>query len=192
LNVYPSLTAADNRGLNQPVSSLAQKYEYRRRLPHYQKADRAVFVTFRKLNREPFPASARDLIFQHCIHDDGKRFELHAAVVMPDHAHMLLTPLREREGWPYALPEILKLIKGVSARSVNKLLGGSGPVWQDESFDHVVRSGESFSGKLQYIRQNPVRAGLVKRAEDYRWLWVEEKSNSTSTSTAADRSVRST
>ena len=176
------------------MSLLAQKYEYRRRLPHYQKADRAVFVTFRKLNREPFPASVRGLILQHCTYDNGKRFELHAAVVMPDHVHMLLTPMRDATGWPYALPAILKIIKGVSARSVNKLLGSSGPVWQDESFDHVLRSGESFAEKLEYIRQNPLRASLVSRAEEYPWLWVEEQSRSTSTSTskAADRSVRST
>jgi REP element-mobilizing transposase RayT len=157
------------------VSSLGHNYSYHRRLPHHQKADRAIFVTFRKLNREPFAANARDVILQHLIHDDGKRFKLHATVVMPDHVHMLLTPMRDQEGWPHTLPEILKLIKGVSARSVNKLLGGSGPVWQDESFDHVLRSDESFAEKLDYIRQNPVRGGLVKRAEDYPWLWLEKE-----------------
>jgi hypothetical protein len=97
---------------------------------------------------------------------------------MPDHVHMLLTPMRDATGWPYALPAILKIIKGVSARSVNKLLGSSGPVWQDESFDHVLRSGESFAEKLEYIRQNPLRASLVSRAEEYPWLWVEEQSRS--------------
>ena len=148
--------------------------EYRRRLPHYQKADRAIFVTFRKLVRNPFTAGARDLILQHCRHDDGKRCVIHAAVVMPDHVHMLLTPTCDPEGWPHSLPVILKLIKGVSARSVNRLLGSSGPVWQDESLDHVLRSDESFSEKLEYVRQNPVRARLVVRPEDYRWLWVAE------------------
>jgi REP-associated tyrosine transposase len=153
-------------------SSLAHCYDYRRRLPHYQKADRTIFVTFRKLNREPFAASARDVILQHCRHDDGKRYILHAAIVMPDHVHLLLTPMRDPAGWPYAPPTILKLIKGVSARIVNKLLGSSGPVWQDESFDHVLRSEESFEEKLEYIRQNPVRAGLVRSVEEYPWLWV--------------------
>jgi REP element-mobilizing transposase RayT len=156
------------------TSALAHKYSYRRRLPHYQKADRALFVTFRKLIRDPFSPGARDLILQHCRHDDGKRYLLHAVVVMPDHVHMLLTPTCDPEGWPYSLPVILKLIKGISARSVNRLLGISGPVWQDESFDHVLRSDESFGEKLEYVRQNPVRAGLVVRPEDYRWLWVAE------------------
>jgi REP element-mobilizing transposase RayT len=154
--------------------ALTHNYDYRRRLPHYQKADRAIFVTFCRLARDPFPANARDVILQNCIHDDGKRIKLHAAVVMPDHVHLLLTSLRDERGWPYALPAILKLIKGVSARSVNKLLVSSGPVWQEESFDHALRSNESFQAKGEYIRQNPVRAGLVKRPEDYPWLWVEQ------------------
>ena len=162
---------------NEPMADSevpAHRYDYRRRLPHHQKAERVIFVTFRKLNRDPFPANARDVILQHCRHDDGKRIQLHAAVVMPDHVHLLLTPLRDEQGWPYGLPAIIKLIKGVSARNVNKLLGSSGPVWQEESFDHILRSNESFQEKQDYIRKNPVRAGLVGKPQDYRWLWVEE------------------
>jgi hypothetical protein len=66
----------------------------------------------------------------------------------------------------------MKLIKGVSARNVNQLLGSSGPLWQEESFDHVLRTDESFLEKREYIRQNPVRARLVISPEDYRWLWI--------------------
>jgi REP element-mobilizing transposase RayT len=152
---------------------LTRMYDYRRMLPHHQKAARALFVTFCKNNRNPFPPEARDAILRHCLHDNEKRFHLHAAVVMPDHVHLLLTPLQDENGWPYGLPKILKLIKGTSARSVNKLLGTAGPVWQEESFDHVLRSQESLTEKLEYIRQNPVRRSLVKNPEDYRWLWIE-------------------
>jgi hypothetical protein len=60
-------------------------YQYRRRLPHFQKFDRAVFVTFCKLTRDPFPEQARDLVLKHCIYEHRKRIELHAAVIMPDH-----------------------------------------------------------------------------------------------------------
>ena len=42
-----------------------------------------------------------------------------------------------------------------------------------ESFDHVLRSEESFEDKREYIRQNPVKAGLVERPEEYRWIWLE-------------------
>ncbi len=92
---------------------------------------------------------------------------------MPDHVHLLFTALRDSEGWTFALPEILKAIKGTSARSINRLSGKFGVVWQDESFDHVLRGDESFSETVEYIRQNPVRAGLVARPEDYEWLWVD-------------------
>jgi REP element-mobilizing transposase RayT len=152
---------------------LTRMYDYRRMLPHHQKTARALFVTFCKNNRHPFPPEARDAILRHCLHDHEKRIHLHAAVIMPDHVHLLLTPLQDENGWPYGLPKILKLIKGTSARSVNKLLGTAGPVWQEESFDHVLRSQESLTEKLEYIRHNPVRRSLVKNPEDYRWLWIE-------------------
>ena len=153
---------------------LERMYDYRRMLPHYQKAGRALFVTFCKLIPTPFRSDARDAILHHCLHDNGMRYRLHAAVIMPAHVHLLLTPLQDGKGWPYGLPAILKLIKGASARSVNNLVGSGGPVWQEESFDHVLRSQESREEKLEYIRQNPVRRGLVEKPEDYRWLWVEQ------------------
>jgi REP element-mobilizing transposase RayT len=100
-------------------------------------------------------------------------FHLHAAVIMPDHVHLLFTALRDAEGWTFTLPKILRAIKGTSARSINKLLGSCGPVWQDESFDHVLRGNESFVETVEYIRQNPVRKGLVEKPEDYPWLLVD-------------------
>ena len=152
---------------------LNRMYDYRRMLPHYQKPGRTLFVTFCKLISTPFPSGARDAILDHCLWDNGARYQLLAVVVMPEHVHLLLTPLQDAKGWPHGLPAILRLIKGASARSVNRLLASDGPVWQEESFDHVLRSQESRKEKLEYIRQNPVRRGLVQEPEDYKWLWVE-------------------
>ena len=148
-------------------------YQYRRRLPHFQKFDRPLFVTFCKLLHNQFSERARYLVLKHCIHDHGKRIDLHAAVIMPDHVHMLFTLLRDERGWPYPMQKILKMIKGTSARDINRLLGSSGPVWQDESFDHVLRSQESLEEKIEYIRTSPVRAGLVQKPEEYSWLWLK-------------------
>ena len=148
-------------------------YQYRRRLPHFQKFDRPLFVTFCKLLHNHFSERARDLVLKHCIHDHGRRIDLHAAVIMPDHVHMLFTLLRDERGWPYPMQKILKMIKGTSARDINRLLGSSGPVWQAESFDHVLRSQESLEEKIEYIRMNPVRAALVRQPEEYRWLWLK-------------------
>jgi REP element-mobilizing transposase RayT len=150
-----------------------RRYEYRRRLPHYQGDERPLFVTFRTSSNFVLSREARTLVLRHCFHDNGKTIALHAAVIMPDHVHLLFTALRDTDGWTFALPEIFRAIKGSSARSINKLAGRSGPVWQDESFDHVLRGNESLRETIDYIRQNPVRRGLVNKPEAYEWLWVK-------------------
>jgi len=147
------------------------KYAYRRRLPHLQKDQRPLFITFTTHRRWQLPSIARDAVMECCLKQNGVRFELHTVVVMPDHVHLLLTSLPRRDGWPYILPEIMHAIKGTSARKINLLLGRTGRVWQEEFFDHVLRSNESLAGKVDYICQNPVRAGLVERESDYPWLW---------------------
>lgn len=150
-------------------------YQYRRKLPHYQKFGRAIFVTFRKRLPHPLPPAARTFVLEHCLKGNGRTMRLHATVIMPEHVHLLLTPIRNGEGWPFPLKDILKLIKGPSACSINRLTGAHGALWQDESFDHVLRSNESFEERREYIRQNPVRRGLVTKPEDYPWLWIERK-----------------
>ncbi len=90
---------------------------------------------------------------------------------MPDHTHLLMSQLRNIDGWNFSLPQIMHAINGVSARKINLLLDRHGPVWQEEFFDHVLRSNDSFEEKADYICQNPVREGLVKAESEYRWLW---------------------
>jgi len=91
---------------------------------------------------------------------------------MPDHVHLVFTPLSDVDG-AISLPEILQKVKSESAHRVNKLLHRTGRVWQDESFDHVLRREEGIDAKLDYIRLNPVRAGLVADTAQYKWLWFE-------------------
>jgi len=153
---------------------LDRKYSYRRTLPHITNHNRPVFVTFGTFKRWELPAQARQLVLDCCLHERAATVDLHAAVVMSTHAHLLFTPLRNAEGWPVSLPQVMRLIKGRSAHFINRLLDRHGPVWQEESFDHVLRSNESLSEKVNYICQNPVRAGLVGHEGDYPWLWRGE------------------
>jgi REP element-mobilizing transposase RayT len=169
------------------TATLLAKYRYRRRLPHLQKADADLFITFCTGGRKTLAEEARDLVMAHCLREGGilpfagegaratlaPRVHLYAVVVMPDHAHLLLNPLRDANGWPFPLVDILQCFKGATAHRINKLLHTSGPVWEEESFDHVLRSDEGLKNKCEYIRQNPVAAGLVERPEDYQWLWVD-------------------
>ncbi len=157
-----------------PIRVLTPKYKYRRRLPHFQ-SDAPLFVTFCRGGPLVLPQVARDLVLEHILREHGKQIDLFATVVMPDHVHLLLTALRDENGWPFPLFEIMQCLKSCTAHRINKLLHGSGPVWEEESFDHVLRSDESLKEKCEYIRQNPLRAGLVQKPEDYRWLWVNPK-----------------
>jgi REP element-mobilizing transposase RayT len=145
---------------------------YRRTLPHLQRNSKPHFITFVTDRRTILPDCVRDIVLASCLHDRGSRYELHAAVVMPDHVHLILTPLNDMTRMQvWALPETLDAIKGASAHKINRRIGKRGPVWQDESFDHVLRSSESLDRKIDYVLENPVRSGLVSRARDYRWLW---------------------
>jgi REP element-mobilizing transposase RayT len=145
---------------------------YRRRLPHLQCDDKPHFLTFCTEHRWILPERVRSFVLDSCLHDSGKLFDLRAAVVMPDHVHMIFTPLIDLEAMEVcSLAEIMDAVKGASAHRVNKALGRKGRVWQPESFDHVLRSSESLDVKVQYLLENPVRVGLAAVWSDYPWLW---------------------
>jgi len=145
---------------------------YRRNLPHIQKDFTPHFVTFYTKSRWILPPEARDITIDSCIHDDRVRYALYVAVVMPDHVHMILTPLIDRRLCEtFSLIRIMQSIKGASARAINQKLNRNGPVWQEESFDHVLRSSEGLDAKVEYVLQNPVRKGLVGDWHGYRWCW---------------------
>ena len=138
----------------------------RRHLPHWTLTGSDYFVTFCLLRGELAP-SERGLVVDHLRSGHERFYDLHAAVVMPDHVHLLLTP-----GDGYPLPRVMKGVKGVSAKRLNEWRGTAGTVWQDESWDRIVHDADEFSEKLGYVENNPVRAGLVAAPADYPWLWI--------------------
>ncbi len=148
---------------------------YRRHLPHIQRDAKPHFITFSTKDRMHLSEWARDIVMSCCKFGDGSQHCLRVAVVMPDHAHLLLEPLIDHErNAVFSLSRILRSIKGVSAREINKQLDRTGSVWQDESFDHVVRDSENLDGKIRYILQNPARKGLAARASEYKWTFIAD------------------
>ena len=151
---------------------------YGRNLPHIQKDYVPHFVTFVTNSRRTLPPWARDIVLESCIHGHGTKYNLFVAVVMPDHAHLILTPLSDIKNQRiYPLCEIMRAMKSYSARRISERLGGRGRIWQQESFDHLLRSSESLDAKIAYVLANPVRIGLVRVPEEYPWAWMKPVSN---------------
>lgn len=161
-------TGAPARAGRAGLGSIHMSF-YRRNLPHYQRDDKFHFVTFATYERGVLPPFLRTFVLRSCLHDHEKKYELGAAVIMPDHVHMVLRPL-VFNGETIALERITQAIKSSSAHAINRSLNRKGPVWQDESFDHVIRRGHLYQ-KIAYVLDNPVRKGLAAYWREYRWHW---------------------
>ncbi len=86
-----------------------------------------------------------------------------AFVVMPNHVHLLMTPLVDVSG-------TMQSLKRFTARECNRVLGLTGHTfWQSESYDRLVRDGTEFQRIVRYIETNPVKAGLVATPEEFSW-----------------------
>lgn len=84
---------------------------------------------------------------------------------MPDHVYFFASPASQAK----TRGQSTKLWKSVSARKLSAEPKVKRPFWQADVFDHILRSTESYAEKWKYVRNNPVRAGLVERTEDWRW-----------------------
>jgi len=99
----------------------------------------------------------------HDGQDRFQRYDLHSYVIMPNHVHMLVTPHVIATKW-------LGPLKGFTAHEANRILNRAGQhFWNDESYDHLVKSGVEFDRIMSYIENNPVKAGLAATPESYRW-----------------------
>ncbi len=119
--------------------------------------------------REPRHAS---MVAESLHAFDGDRYELDAYVVMPNHVHVAVRPLRPDE---HALEDIVGSWKKFTARRINESLHLSGELWQHESFDTIIRDEEHLCRVIQYIGRNSIKAGLAV-SECPRWIrpqWIE-------------------
>ncbi len=154
----------------QPVKEFKT---YRRNLPHWQSPGSVYFITFRTFGSVVLTEDARDVLLDTILFWKDKKFSLYGAVVMPDHAHIILQPLEKSQQSFYSLAEILHSIKSYSAKKVNQLSGKSGSLWLDENFDRILRNEDELLEKLRYIMNNPVKTGLAEEAAGYKWLYIE-------------------
>jgi putative transposase len=92
------------------------------------------------------------------------RFVLTAWVLLPDHWHAIFFPAS-----PLTIALVMECIKVSSTFRINAARRERGKLWQPRYYDRVLRTVKEYREKVDYIHQNPVRARLVRRAED--WLW---------------------
>jgi len=109
----------------------------------------------------------RDIVKREVLHWHGRKWTVHALTVMPDHVHVLATPLEASPGRWFPLSEIVRSIKVGSALTINRGRGSKGALWQSESFDRIVRDDREFHEKEGYVIENALRAGLVEDP----WQW---------------------
>ena len=93
---------------------------------------------------------------------DGQHYRLLAWCIMPNHVHVVVEMLPG-----FALAQIMHSWKTYTARAANKLLHREGSFWQREYYDRYMRDERHLAGAIAYVEQNPVKAGLVARAEDW-------------------------
>jgi len=105
-----------------------------------------------------------EVVQRALLHFDGARYRLLEWCIMPNHVHVLLETLPG-----FTLSSIVHSWKSFTANEINKIRSESGAVWAREFYDRFIRNDKHFEAVTKYIRENPVKAGLVKNAEEWRF-----------------------
>jgi len=114
-------------------------------------------------------STARNFVSNAIRHFADKRYFIYAAVVMPNHCHVLIKPF---DGNP--LEKVIASWKSFTANKINRITGVTGTFWQDESFDRIVRDENHFRKCVRYILKNPAKANLKKGEYE---CWMEDTLN---------------
>jgi REP element-mobilizing transposase RayT len=104
------------------------------------------------------------IVEQALLHGDGQRYILIAWCVMPTHVHAVIEPLPT-----FSLEKIVHGWKSFTAHEINKREGRDGTLWRREYFDRFMRSPEQFDWTIAYVENNPVKARLAEKPEDWQF-----------------------
>ncbi len=104
------------------------------------------------------------VVEQAFLHFDAAKYRLHAWTIMPNHVHVIATPLGDA-----TLSDIAHSWKGFTASKANELLGRRGTFWAPEYYDRAIRDEVHYAAAMTYVAMNPVKAGLCRRPEDWRF-----------------------
>jgi REP element-mobilizing transposase RayT len=147
--------------------------KYKKPLPKLEIKGKTYFVTFATWDRLELTPEARKLVLDTCLFFQDNRYHLFAAVIMPDHVHLLIKPFPKNDTEYWTIGSILHSIKSYSAKQIPTVMKHLGKVWQDGRHDVMMRNREQFINTWDYIRQNPVKAELSLTPESYPFLWED-------------------
>ena len=164
----------------EALGKLAEEKLKINKLPESQKesAHRAWFAKYddyldKALHGSPYLKNEQiaDMLATSIQFRDEKVCDLIAYCIMPNHGHLVCTPLEKSDRTYFSLTEILHSLKRHTAREANKILQRSGTFWQDESYDHFIRDDAELERIVKYVLYNPVKANLVKEQFDWKWSY---------------------
>jgi REP element-mobilizing transposase RayT len=163
-------------------------------LPHFDSPETIQFVTFRladslpravvealrtredaiQLIHERLDAGAgacwlgqpdvASLVQASLLHFDGNRYRLLAWCLMQNHVHAIVEIVTN-----HSSSDIVRSWKSFTARRANELLGRSGSFWHPDYFDRYMRNEHHLARTIDYVENNPVKAGLAASADDWSW-----------------------
>lgn len=158
--------------MKEPTLKITQ-----RDLPHWELDGSIYFITFNTWEKLELTIEARQVVLNTCQFFNNQRYQIFALVVMPDHVHMLIQPWLRSENEFWSLSSIMNSIKSYSAKQISKAIKHIGTVWQSERYDRIIRNDQELQDTWEYIRQNPIKAGLSVTPEEYPFFWQQFETN---------------
>jgi putative transposase len=133
----------------------------------YTHANRVCFITIcAHMKRSPFVRADLNQLILDVLHEEQEHQNcaVFSYCLMPNHLHFLISPCEDGIS-------VLTFTDRFKGKSTNHswTVGWRGKLWQPRYYDHIVRAEEDLRAIAEYIVNNPVRKGLVKRAEDWPW-----------------------
>ena len=128
--------------------------------------DGGIYHAFARINRQEFIFKDDDIknMFLEVLKAAKKKYNfiIYHFCIMDNHIHLMIKTLNN-----YSLSEIMQWILSKFAVKYNKFMGYHGHVWYDRFKSKIIRTYSQFLKVFEYISNNPVKAGMVRNAEDY-------------------------
>lgn len=115
------------------------------------------------------------VISNSLFYNDKTEYDLISFCIMPNHVHIVFSLIDENlsnsklKDKPFRITKILQNLKKYTAFESNRLLKRTGQFWHNESYDHVIRNEKEYFRIINYILNNPVKAGFVKEWHEWKW-----------------------